>query len=106
MSQATGFQAWYNGDTAATNLTQTPVPHGLDFSYCSTAWTAAPTSSGSGKSNRLSSDAVAGIAAAILVFLFLAMAAARVSVLGFQDCRGKGESTLPFTSRDAGVEMN
>ena len=41
MNQMQGFQIWYEGggkSTSATNLTQYPVPHGLDFSCCTSAW--------------------------------------------------------------------
>ena len=34
-SQQQAFSAWYTGNTAATNLFQTPTPKVLDFSYCS-----------------------------------------------------------------------
>lgn len=104
MSQATGFQAWYtDSNSAATNLTQSPVPHDLDFSYCSTAWAVSSTSSG-GSSNALPEGAVAGIAVSIVVLIVICMLIFRVSVLGFDGFYG-GKSTLSLARQDAALEM-
>ena len=34
-SQSEAFLSWYNGDSKAINVNQTPVPHEIAFSYCS-----------------------------------------------------------------------
>lgn len=69
-SQSQAFLGWYNGDSKATNLNQTPVPHEIDFAYCSLDWLPTNEPSNQNSSDSLSGSSITAIAiSAAVVFI-------------------------------------